>query len=137
MDCHYDMSVSFEVSPIRNPALDEVLVHHVGEGHGAGYSQQDFEVFNIADGKLKPVLDAEEVIVAMQYVDTNTPMNEINQRSLFILVPIGKSRSRVIEETQSYQFNKKLTVKRRLFRWNTAKGHYVPSKFVTVVAAPN
>jgi hypothetical protein len=136
-DCHYDMSVSVEIAPIRNPALDEVLVHHVCEGHGTGYSQQDFEIYSVAHGRLKQVLDAEEVILASQYVDPDTPMNAIDQKSFFVLVPIENSRSRVIEETQSYQFNKKLTVKRRQFRWNAAKGRYMPSKFVPVVAAPD
>lgn len=136
-DCHYDMSVFVEIAPIRNPALDEVLVHHVCEGHGTGYSQQDFGIYSVAHGKFKQVLDAEEVILASQYFYPNPAMNEIHQRSLFILVPIENSRSRAIEETQSYQFNNKLTVKRRLFRWNAAKGRYMPSKFVPVVAAPN
>jgi hypothetical protein len=136
-DCHYDMSVSVEIAPIRNPAFDEVLMHHVGEGHAGSYSQQDFEVYTIAKGKLKRVLDAEEVIVAAQYVGPNVAMNEITQRSFFVLVPIENSRSRVIEETQSYQINNKLTVKRRQFRWNAAKGRYLPSKFIHVEAAPN
>jgi hypothetical protein len=136
-DCHYDMSVSVEIASIRNPAIDEVMVHHVGEGHVGSYSQQDFEIYNIVRGKLKQVLDAEEVILAAQYVGPNIIMNEIHQNSFFVLVPIGKSLSRVIEETQSYKFNKNLTVKRRQFRWNAAKGRYVPSKFVPVVAAPN
>jgi hypothetical protein len=136
-DCHYDMSVSVEIAPIRNPVIDEIMVHHIGEGHGGGYSQQDFEIYNIAHRKLKQVLDAEEVIVAAQYVAPNTPIKGINQKSSFVLIPIGNSRSRVIEETQSYQFNKKLTVKRRLFRWNATKGRYLPTKFVPVVAAPD
>jgi hypothetical protein len=136
-DCHYDMSVSVEIAAIRNPALDEILMHHVCEGHGSGLLQQDFEVYSVAGGKFKQVLDAEEVIFAMQYVDMNTPMNEIHQKSHFVLVPIVNSRSRVIEETQSDQFNKKLTVKRRQFRWNVAKGCYLPTKFVPIVAAPN
>ncbi|MGP8174530.1 MAG: hypothetical protein ACLP7O_08290 [Terracidiphilus sp.] len=136
-DCHYDMSVSVEITPIRNPAFDEVLMHHVGEGHAGSYSQQDFEVYSVARGKLKQVLDAEEVIVASQYVSPNIDMNRITQKSLFVLVPIEKSRSRIIEETRSSTLNGKLKVQRRQFRWNAAKSRYLPTKFVPLEAAPN
>jgi hypothetical protein len=137
MDCHYDMSVSVEIEHIRDPGLDEVLMHHVGEGHGGSFSQQDFEVYAVANGKPRRELDAEEIIKVMQYVSPNVPMNEITQRSSFVLVPIENSRSRVIEETQSYQVNNKLSVKRRQFRWDAAKGRYLPTKFVPVEAARN
>jgi hypothetical protein len=136
MDCHYDMSVSVDIAQIRNPAIDEVLMHHVGEGHGAGLSIQDFEVYSIAKGKLKLVLDAEEVVIALEYGDSKFA-REHTDRSLFVLIPVKNSSSRIIEETQSDQINKKLTVKRRQFLWNAAKGRYLPSKFVPVLAASN
>jgi hypothetical protein len=136
-DCHYDMSVSVEVAPIRNPALDEILIHHEGGGHGAGYSQQDFEIYAVAHGKLKSELLVPEVIVAVQYVSPNVAPHNIIQKSHFVLVPIGKSRSCVVEETRSSLADAILSVQRRQFHWNAAKGRYLPSKFVTVEAAPN
>jgi hypothetical protein len=136
-DCHYDMSVSVEITSIRNPAKDEILMHHVGEGHGAGYSQQDFEVYGIVCGKLKPELDAEEVVVAVEYLGRSVDPRQVTQRSTFVLVPIAKSGPRIVEETRSNLVDRELTVQRRQFWWNASKGRYIPTKFSSVEAVPN
>src|SRR5260370_33986597 len=43
LECYYDDSVSFELASIRKPDVDELLVHHASEGHGTGFSQQNFK----------------------------------------------------------------------------------------------
>jgi hypothetical protein len=87
-DCHYDMSVSVEVAPIRNPAFDEVLMHHAGAGHGTGISVQDFEVFDIANGKFKTEVDTQEVLVESEYIGQSIRPHSHTQESFFVLVPI-------------------------------------------------
>jgi len=136
-DCHYDDSVSIEIIPIRNPALDEVVVHHVGAGHGAGVSMQDFNVFAISSGKLKIELDAEEVVKISRPHLYSSERYDFIQRSTFVLIPTSHSHSCVIDETRSTTLNDKLTVQRRQFRWNASRGRYLPSKFSPVEATPN
>jgi hypothetical protein len=129
VDCHYDFSVSVEISPIRKSTVDEVLVHHAGAGRGTGISLQDFEVFDVFEGKLKLVLDVEEVVN-----ESRTPIGsyDLLQRSIFVAIPTVGSQSRVIEETRSSNLNGKLTVQRRIFRWDESKSCYQPSRFSSV-----
>lgn len=132
LDCHYDESVSVEISAIRKPSFDEVLVHHAGSGHGAGYSEQDLEIFDVANGKFKTVLEREEVVIASP---TPGPKRDLIQHSTFTVIPLNRSRSHVVEETRSQTLNGNLTVLRRLFRWNASSGRYLPSKFIKIEAS--
>lgn len=131
-DCHYDMDVAVDVESIRSPAFDEILVHHACEGHGTGFLQQDLEIFVLVKGRLKPELDTTEVLNSFPTAVT-VPHN-LEQSSVFVLVPIGASSTRAIEETRSSVLNGNLTVDRRLLRWNAAKAHYLPSKFYRITA---
>jgi hypothetical protein len=134
LDCHYDDSVSIESAMIRKFGVEDLLVHHASEGHGTGFSQQNFKVFTVADGNLKPVLDTEEVLIAdPSPVGSHT----LFQRSTFVTIPRTGSRSSVIEETMSITRNGRLKVRRRYFRWMQSAGHYVPSKFTDVEALDN
>jgi hypothetical protein len=134
-DCHYDHSVSIEIAPIRNSAFEEVLVHHVGAGQGAGISVQDFNVFAVSGGNLKTELDAEEVVNIFRPHLYSYERYDLIQRSTFVLIPTNHSHSRVIEETRSTTLNDKLTVQRRQFHWKATRGQYLPSKFSLVEAA--
>lgn len=130
-DCHYDATVSMEIARIHDPNRDEVLIHHVGGGHGTGFVQQNYNVFSIAQGKLKIRLDTEEIL------DDHQPsqrIHDIVRRSTFTIIPIIHSRSRAIEETRSSILNDHLMVQRRIFRWDPAKGCYSSTTFVTVEA---
>jgi hypothetical protein len=133
-DCHYDNSVSVDISPIRRPTVDDVLVHHVSEGHGTGFSQQNFKVLLVSEGKLKIVLDTEEVL-SVSHVPVGS--YDLLQRSTFVTIPSVRSHSRVIEETRSTTLNGNLTVQRRHFRWAPSTNRYVPSKFSSVEAGDN
>jgi hypothetical protein len=134
LDCHYDQSVSYETMRIRDPNRDEILVHHACAGHAASYLEQDLSVFAVSEGKLKEELEVEEVEHSSRI---GGPPHVLDQNSTFTLVPVRNSRSRAIEETRSSTLNGKLTVQRRIFRWNAARGKYVPSAFTTVEASPN
>jgi hypothetical protein len=131
-DCHYDATVSMEIARIHDPNRDEVLIHHVGGGHGTGFVQQNYNIFSMAQGKLKLRLDIEEIL------DDHQPPQRIHdtvRRSTFTIIPINNSRSRAIEETRSSIVNNRLIVQRRVFRWNPTKGCYSPTGFVRVEAA--
>jgi hypothetical protein len=134
-DCHYDDNVSFEIVWIRDPNRDEVLLHHACEGRGTGYLEQHFLVFAISDGKLKEELETKEVFHS--YPTAVERRRDLDQSSTFTLIPIRNSRLRAIEETRSSALNGKLTVQRRIFRWDAARGKYVPSAFANVEASPN
>jgi hypothetical protein len=134
LDCHYDQSVSYETTWIRDPNRDEILVHHACAGHAASYLEQDFSVFALSNGKLKEELVAKEVERSSRI---GGPPQVLDQSSTFALIPIRNSRSRAIEETRSSTLNGKLSVRRRTFRWSAASGRYVPSGFTAVEASPN
>jgi len=134
LDCHYDNSVSVEVAPVRRSDVDEVLVHHSGAGHGAGISEQNFHVYSVLDGKLRLELDTDEVIKVSRPHLSSKGRYDLIQQSTFVLIPKKLSDSKVIEETRSSTLNDRLTVHRRLFRWNAAKGRYLPSRFMVVDA---
>jgi hypothetical protein len=133
-DCHYDNSVSFETVSIRDPNRDEILLHHACAGHGTGILFQDFQVYIPSHDKLVPELDTQEVQKAFP---VGPVRHDLVQRSTFAVIPVRTSRSRDIEETRSSLLNDRLTVQRRIFCWNPAKGKYVPSAFTRVEASPN
>jgi hypothetical protein len=131
-DCHYDESVALDIKHIRNRRFEEVQVHHACEGHGTGFLQQDFKVFAIENSKLRLELDTEEVVNSSPTA-VDHPHN-LQQTSVFVLIPLGGSSSRAIEETRSRDLNGKLSVQRRFFRWNADKGRYTPGRFSPVEA---
>lgn len=131
LDCHYDGTVSVEISPIRKSMVDEVLVHHASVAHGTGLSQQNFRVFDVVSEKLRVVLDVEEAIVASA---VPVGSRELFQQSVFVTIPTAGSQSRAIEETRSITLNGRRTVQRRVFRWDESKGRYQPSRFTGVEA---
>jgi hypothetical protein len=132
-DCHYDDTVSMEIAQIHDPNRDEVLIHHACQEHGTGFVQQNYNVFSVAQGKLKLRLDTVEVL------DDHQPperIHDIVRRSTFVVIPILNSRSRAIEETRSSTLNDHLTVQRRIFRWEPKKARYESSGFTPVAAVP-
>jgi hypothetical protein len=126
-DCHYDDSVSFETVALRNPEVDDVLVHHACEGHGTGIVQQNLNVLAVNSEKLKLVLNTEEVIDAWP-----SDGHEMHQRSQFASVPTVQPGSSAIEETRCISDNGKVTRQKRLFNWNSTAFRFQPSEFVKI-----
>jgi hypothetical protein len=133
-DCHYDLDVFFVIAPIRNATRDEIQVHHACEGHGTGYLEQRFRVFSVDRGKLIDELETDEVLHESR--QGGGPRRDLVQSSTFTLIPIRQSKVRAIEETRSTLLNDRLTVQRRIFRWDGAKRRYLPSKFFEIEAEP-
>jgi hypothetical protein len=133
LDCHYDDSVSMDVTQVRSESRNEILIHHVCEERGTGFVQQNLKGFSLIQGKLKLVLDTPEVLDDVQF---GKKPHELKERSTFAIIPVIGSRSRVIEQTRSQTLNGRLIVQRRIFRWDAAKGCYRPSPFSPVEAAP-
>ncbi len=130
IDCHYDNSVSVEVSPVRSASFDDLLIHHAGQAYGTGYSEQHFKVVAVDAGKFKVLRDTEEVVTV-----NRTPEGSFDrvQRSTFTLIPAATSLSFEIKETRSIVLNGKLTVHRRLFRWD--RDRFVSSKFLRLTGS--
>jgi hypothetical protein len=133
LDCHYDDKVSVEIDRIRDPSRDEIVVHHACAGHGAGYLEQDINIFTLSHGKLNLELETEEVLNVSR---VGGPRHDLLQRSTFTIIPIFRSRSRAIEETRTCTLNDHSIVQRRIFRWDPTKGRYRPSAFTPVEASP-
>jgi hypothetical protein len=131
IDCHYDSSAGFEIGRIRDSKIDEIVVHHACFERGTGYLEQHFLVLFPSGGKLKLELDTREVVND----DQPQERRKLDQQSIFTVIPVGNSRTEAIEETRSSVLNGRLTVKRRIFRWDSTEGKYRPSAFTKVVAA--
>jgi len=133
IDCHYDSSAGFEIGRVRDGKIDEILIHHACFEHGTGYLEQHFLVFFPNGRKLKVELDTEEVVS-----DHQPPKHrDLDQQSVFTVIPVGDSLTKAIEETRSSVLNGRLTVERRIFRWNPIHARYEPSLFKPVEAAAN
>jgi hypothetical protein len=132
-DCHYDAAVSMELVPVRDPNRDEIIIHRACGGRGTGYLEQSFSVLLPLRGKLKVELETDEVLRSFPVEKVK---HDLDQKSTFTIIPIGNSESRAIEETRSKLLNDKLTVQRRIFRWDRTAGRYRPSGF-TPVEAPS
>jgi hypothetical protein len=132
LDCHYDDSVSIQIGSIRDPNRDEIMVHHVCGGHGAGYLEQSLSVLLPVQGKLVVELETDEVL---RTSPVGGPRHDLVQGSTFAVIPVDSSRSCAIEQTRSSTLNGRLTVQRRIFRWDPVKGRYRPAKFTSVEAA--
>jgi len=127
-DCHYDDSVSVETTPLQNPNVDDVLVHHECEERGTGYVEQHFKVFAVSSGKFKIILDTKEVVKESGW----PKKNEFRLRSKFAVLSSEQSASRILEETQCVNDNGKISVQQRRFNWNESAFLLVPTDFVKV-----
>ena len=129
LDCHYDDSTSVELAWIRDPASDEIFVHHDCGDRGTGYFDQHFQVLAIDRGKFVKELDVTDALL------DDEPARQLTQRSTFAAIPIAGSKLRAIEETRSSTLNGQLRVERRSFYWSAKARQYLPSDFA-VVSAP-
>jgi hypothetical protein len=125
-DCHYDSSVSFETVALRNSNTDDVLVHHDCVEHGTGFVQQNFHVLAIRSGKLKVVLDAEEVTDDQ---GSSGEAYQFRQRSKFAPVLSTQSGSGIIEETRCEKVHGRRSIQKRQFSWNEHAFRFLPTKF--------
>lgn len=141
-DCHYDESVAFTVEHLRSSHIDEIFVHHACEGHGTGYLQQDFFIFEARNGKLREIMDAAEVLRA--YPVDGSP--QIEQSSRFQIIPSDHSSSKQIEEIRTKRISRRTDfseggstqaishtkVQRRIFRWDSKRRRYIASPYAAV-----
>jgi hypothetical protein len=128
-DCHYDQSVSVEAKSVRKPNVDDILVHHECEEHGTGFVQQDFNVFAVSSGKLRLLLDAQEVVS-----EDDLPIGgERLQRSSFVTFQ-EQTGVPAIQETRCTTQDGQLTIEKRTFHWSDSPGRFLASKLVRVKA---
>lgn len=133
-DCHYDASVTMELAEVLGNNIHNVMVHHIGEGHGTGFSQQNFKLFRVVGGKFCVALDTEEILrVNRPSMEGAAGFEEV-QRSVFIVVPSPQRQPYAIEETRTTVLNGRLRVERRRFRWSAKRERFLPTQFLPVVA---
>jgi len=128
-DCHYDDSVSIQTAALRSQEFDDVLVHHECESHGTGFVQQNFNVYAIRSGKLRLMLNREEVVNADPY---SPGTKALKQRSRFKALAATETDSGKIEETRCSTVNGKVKIQTRDFRWSNLRHRFVASEFTTV-----
>src|ERR1039457_157627 len=119
-DC-WDMECSFEVLPLRQPDVDDIVVHHVNEAHGSNYLADQTQVFSILNGKLQ------QTLVTQDHLDEGgvAGSDALEQSSTFLRFP-----NNVLEETRTttvtYELKK---VERRYWRWSEQQRKFVPGPF--------
>jgi hypothetical protein len=123
-DC-WDMAYSFEILPLRQPDVDDIVVHHVNEGHGSNYLADQTQVFSILDGKLQQTLATQDHLDEGGVAGSDA----LEQSSTFLRFPKNS-----LEETRTTTVNDKLKkVERRYWRWSGQKRKFVPGPFRLIV----
>jgi hypothetical protein len=122
----WDGSYSYEIMPLRRSDEDDLVLHHVNEGHGSGILVNQTQVYSILGGKLVQTLVTQdyrsEVIWGTE--------NSLEQSSTFLRFP-----NNPLEETRASTYNDKLKkVERRYWRWSEQKRKFVPGTFRLIVA---
>jgi hypothetical protein len=123
-DC-WDMACSFEILPLRQPDVDDIVVHHVNEGHGSNYLADQTQVFSILNGKLQ------QTLVTQDHLDEGgvAGSDALEQSSTFLRFP-----GNALEETRTTTVNDKLKkVERRYWRWSEQKRKFIPGQFRLIV----
>ncbi len=124
-DC-WDMTCSFEILPLRQPDVDDIVVHHITEGHGSNYLADQTQVFSILDGKLQQTLVTQDHLQEGGVAGSDT----LEQQSTFLRFP-----GNALEETRTTTVNYKLEkVERRYWRWSEQKQKFVAGQFRLIVA---
>ncbi len=117
------VSCSFELAPVENMDADDILLHHVNQGHGSGMVTDNTELFSPVHGRLRRVLsthdyDLEDEIGGPERIRSST----------FLPMPDG-----ALEESRSTSLDDRLSlVERRYWTWSTAKQQFTPSRFQAV-----
>jgi hypothetical protein len=124
-DC-WDFACSFEILPLRQPDVDDIVVHHVNEGHGSNYLADQTQVFSILNGKLQQTLVTQDHLDEGGVADSDA----LEQSSTFLRFP-----GNALEETRTTTVNDKLKkVERRYWRWSEQEHKFVPGQFRLIVA---
>lgn len=122
----WDKSCSFEIMPLRQPAADDIVVHHIAEGHGSGIVVDQTQIYSILNGKLVQTLATRDFLSEVTWGTENT----LEQRSTFLRFPNNS-----LEETRTSTFNDKLKkVERRYWRWSEQKQKFLSGPFRLIVA---
>jgi hypothetical protein len=117
---------SYEIMPLRRSDGDDIVLHHVNEGHGSGILVNQTQVFSIMGGKLRQTLATQDFRSEVTWGTENT----LEQSSTFLRFPNNS-----LEETRTSAYNDKLKkVERRYWRWSEQKRKFVPGPFRLVVA---
>ena len=124
-DC-WDMTCSFEILPLRQPDVDDIVVHHITEGHGSSYLADQTQVFSILNGKLQQTLVTQDHLQEGGVAGSDV----LEQRSTFLRFP-----GNALEETRTTTVDYKLKkVERRYWRWSEQKHKFVSGQFRLIVA---
>lgn len=123
LDCWHG-AASLEIAPLRLADADDLLLHHVNEGHGSGYVADQTQVFSILNGKLVRTLVTQDYLLEAGLGDE--PARE--QVSTFVRFPMS-----LLEETRTTAENEGLkTVERRYWYWSQQNQKFLPTAFVRV-----
>jgi len=126
LNCWHGPS-SFEIMSLRRRDTDDVVLHHVNEGHGSGYVADQTQVFSVVGGKLVQTLATEDFLMQV----TLGTEDELDQTGTFVRFP-----DLSLEETRSSSMNDKLRkIERRYWRWSAQERKFVAGRFA-VVSAP-
>jgi hypothetical protein len=123
LDCWHG-AASLEIAPLRRADADDLLLHHVNEGHGSGYVADQTRVFSILNGKLVQTLVTQDYLLEAGLGDEPTR----EQVSTLVRFPMS-----LLEETRTTAKGETLkTVERRYWYWSQRNQKFLPTAFVRV-----
>jgi hypothetical protein len=109
---------------LRRADADDIVVHHLNDGHGTGIAVGQTKVFSVLDDKLVETMSTEDFL----HEWTVGSGQETERHSTFLRFP-----DRSLEETRTTAINGDLkTVERRFWQWSTQPRKFVAGPFVIV-----
>jgi hypothetical protein len=90
--------------------------------------EQHLNAFAIRDGKLKAILDTEEVITQSGWPG----VNDFKQRSRFTVASSPGSQGGNLNEIRCTNDDGKVSIEKRDFNWDASKFRLTPAPFVDV-----
>ncbi len=115
---------SLIIAPLRRADADDLVLHHIMEGHGSGYAAYQMQVFSILDGKLVQTLATRDYL----YEVTVGEEDSLEQTSTFLQFP-----GNLLEESRTSARNgNPKQVERRYWYWSEQDNKFLPSPFAPV-----
>ncbi len=126
---YWRASVSF--ASVTGNASQQVLVHKAQQGSGTGANQQNFIVYQLRDGKLRPVLD----VVESAYLGAPWTKYAVSQESRFVFEPPiqgqtqGLNTPPIFTETQVLEFSGMKVELKREHAWSDEQHTFIASQW--------
>lgn len=140
LDCWWS-NATYQILSIPRNSSEAVLAHHVNDGHGSGFVQDDMLLFGVHGEHLAILLKTQEykredIMGTDETVEQTSTLQPFPDGSLEetrattmheMISKVGGDPSQTIERVSL------TTIERRRWRWSEPSQTFVPDRFTTVI----